>query len=672
MVGVPGGSRGCANCKKRKIKCDETFPKCRRCIKSNLDCGGPTVSTVFKKQRLGRSAGAPDHDPVGTRLRNLLTTDDERRIHGDEVEIRSRTLPSLLFEQPIQKQLRAFNSTSIPQVIPQFVMSSVPSSTTFASRALVISHCGASYQDPDIALLASNWYVQALRHQKELVNIVTSDRGCTSRKRHYSNPAPDNNGAAEQDSILPSSQPVSTSNTRPSSPYQDLIRWAHSDTASVPKPSKDSILLPENSSMPLDLPVLTPGRNVSSMRGNFMSHEDDSITAGMLLCIYEVLNCSSDSPWISLLSGANELMRMRGPEPFRTGFNRIIFQNIRGLMAVQAMVTRKRTFLNDTEWKTAPWQYSSSEKPIQQFLLDLILEVPEHQEIINRFLKGSAAANDEVGPEEPGPMNQTSLLRKNCCTREMWAELRGTHKKLVDLDARFEKWFEEYSEGARGYARKYLHFPPTVEYDPLTGAPIIPTPRCPATMSDQEYTATHFFRPSVKYATLHDAQVVMIYLASRMVIAYLQELTFSFAYLDFEDSLGPKPGKRHPEASAYLEYKTSYMHDLARAICGTGSYMLSSASNIAILNMIFPFRIAYSVMQDPLERGWIWNELRRMHDMGIRLSLADLNGESKDQYVSDWKKFKRLEVCHGCGEHVRPLQQWYDVVDIHLDITPPE
>ncbi|KAJ8096559.1 hypothetical protein POJ06DRAFT_287352 [Lipomyces tetrasporus] len=672
MVGVPGGSRGCANCKKRKIK----------------------------KQRLGRSAGAPDRDPVGTRLRNLLTTDDERRINGDEVEIRSRTLPSLLFEQPIQKQLRAFNSTSIPrelvlfpeydlynycikifldnfsmgsyphrfgdqidrtwvEVIPQFVMSSVPSSTTFTSRALVISHCGASYQDPDIALLASNWYVQALRHQKELVNIVTSDRGCTSRKRHYSNPAPDNNGAAEQDSILPSSQPVSTSNTRPSSPYQDLIRWAHSDTASVPKPSKDSILLPENSSMPLDLPVLTPGRNVSSMRGNFMSHEDDSITAGMLLCIYEVLNCSSDSPWISLLSGANELMRMRGPEPFRTGFNRIIFQNIRGLMAVQAMVTRKRTFLNDTEWKTVPWQYSSSEKPIQQFLLDLILEVPEHQDIINRFLKGSAAANDEVGPEEPGPMNQTSLLRKNCCTREMWAELRGTHKKLVDLDARFEKWFEEYSEGARDYARKHLHIPPTVEYDPLTGAPIIPTSRCPATMSDQEYTATHFFRPSVKYATLHDAQVVMMYLASRMVIAYLQELTFSFAYLDFEDSLGPKPGKRHPEASAYLEYKTSYMHDLARAICRTGSYMLSSASNIAILNMIFPFRIAHSVMQDPLERGWIWNELRRMHDMGIRLSLADLNGESK------------VKVCHRCGEHVRPLQQWYDVVDIHLDITPP-
>ncbi|KAK9320844.1 hypothetical protein V1517DRAFT_340397, partial [Lipomyces orientalis] len=121
-----------------------------------------------------------------------------------------------------------------------------------------------------------------------------------------------------------------------------------------------------------------------------------------------------------------------------------------------------------------------------------------------------------------------------------------------------------------------------------------------------------------------------MYLASRMVIAHLQGVTVSFAYLGFEDSLRSRPGNRHSEATAYLEYKTSYMRDLARAICRTGSYMFSSASNIAILNMIIPFRIAHSVIQDPLERGWIWNELRRMHDMDIRLSLTDLNGQSKD------------------------------------------
>ncbi|CRG91542.1 DNA-directed RNA polymerase I subunit A43 [Talaromyces islandicus] len=40
MVGVSGRSKGCANCKSRHIKCDETRPYCNRCKKSGLQCRG--------------------------------------------------------------------------------------------------------------------------------------------------------------------------------------------------------------------------------------------------------------------------------------------------------------------------------------------------------------------------------------------------------------------------------------------------------------------------------------------------------------------------------------------------------------------------------------------------------------------------------------------------------
>ncbi|OCL03880.1 hypothetical protein AOQ84DRAFT_442428 [Glonium stellatum] len=40
MVGVPGHSKGCQTCKKRKIKCDERRPTCQRCEKSGYSCGG--------------------------------------------------------------------------------------------------------------------------------------------------------------------------------------------------------------------------------------------------------------------------------------------------------------------------------------------------------------------------------------------------------------------------------------------------------------------------------------------------------------------------------------------------------------------------------------------------------------------------------------------------------
>ncbi|KAK9311766.1 hypothetical protein V1524DRAFT_441394, partial [Lipomyces starkeyi] len=178
-------------------------------------------------------------------------------IHGDEAEIRSRTLPSLLFEQPIQKQLRAFNSTSIPrelvlfpeydlynycikifldnfsmgnyphrfrdridrtwvEVMPQFVMSSVPSSTQFPSRAysylslrsllLRPGHCATGFKLVSPGFTALKGTCQH-RHFRSRTLVP---------KRHYSYPAPDNSGAPEQDSILPSSQPLSTANTRPS------------------------------------------------------------------------------------------------------------------------------------------------------------------------------------------------------------------------------------------------------------------------------------------------------------------------------------------------------------------------------------------------------------------------------------------------------------------------
>ncbi|KAK9373332.1 uncharacterized protein V1513DRAFT_480452 [Lipomyces chichibuensis] len=714
MVGVAGGSRGCTNCKKRKVKCDETFPKCLRCIKSNRDCGGPIVGPVFRKQRVGAHCKAVvssvprndstsiDLDPASHRLRNLLMTDDEARINAYEKELRSGALPSVLFELSIQRLLRAFNSTSIPrelllfpeydlynycitifldkfsivghphrfgefrhvstwlEMLPQFVLSPLPSSTTFASRALVIAHCSSAYQDSDIALVGSNWYVHALRYQKELVSIITSNRQQHFRANHSSDAGFNNIVAIEEDSTSPSTSDSSAT----SSLYQDLIQWARTDTPTSPRPSKDTVLLPENSSLPLDLPGLTTGQHVSNMRGNMMSHEDDSITAGTLLSVYEVVNGSLDSSWITLLSGVQELMRMRGPEAYRTGFNSALFQSIRGMMAIHGMVTRKNSFLNSTEWKTIPWEYMTSEKLIHHHLLDLILEVPEYQEVIDRLIMYSFT-NDKVDPDDddlPHNTKRTPRLRKRYRTREVWAELRETHKKLIDLEARFDKWFEQYSEGAREYARENIHLPPTVTFDPVTVAPNIPQLRCSASTSDSEYMATHFFRPFVKYATLRDALVITIYLATRMMVAYLLGLTVCFAYVDFEDSLAPtqwncQPVKGHPEVGAYFESKTSYMRDLARIICRSTNYIIVRASNIAVINLLFPLRLAHSVIQDTLERGWIWNQLRRMHDVGIRLSLADLNGANEYQNVSEWKKFKSLDVCPGCGEHVRPLMQ---------------
>ena len=46
MVGVSGRSKACGSCRRRRVKCDETRPVCRRCVKAKIECTG-YPSTTF-------------------------------------------------------------------------------------------------------------------------------------------------------------------------------------------------------------------------------------------------------------------------------------------------------------------------------------------------------------------------------------------------------------------------------------------------------------------------------------------------------------------------------------------------------------------------------------------------------------------------------------------------
>ncbi|KIW70549.1 hypothetical protein PV04_02807 [Phialophora macrospora] len=79
----PGGLyRGCGACRSRKVKCDQTFPSCRQCVKSRIDCPGvrrmadvmfrDETSKVLQKVAhaealpCGRSPSARAHDHAST------------------------------------------------------------------------------------------------------------------------------------------------------------------------------------------------------------------------------------------------------------------------------------------------------------------------------------------------------------------------------------------------------------------------------------------------------------------------------------------------------------------------------------------------------------------------------------------------------------------------------
>ncbi|KAI1749439.1 hypothetical protein F4782DRAFT_513189 [Xylaria castorea] len=58
MVGVPGRSKGCSTCRKRKKGCDRGQPICSQCSNAGLECGGYQRNIVFLNHTQVTKAGA--------------------------------------------------------------------------------------------------------------------------------------------------------------------------------------------------------------------------------------------------------------------------------------------------------------------------------------------------------------------------------------------------------------------------------------------------------------------------------------------------------------------------------------------------------------------------------------------------------------------------------------
>ncbi|KAI1771605.1 hypothetical protein F4818DRAFT_196352 [Hypoxylon cercidicola] len=58
MVGVPGRSKGCNTCLRRRVKCSEERPSCQRCLKAGLECLGYVRNTQWRHISTASFTGA--------------------------------------------------------------------------------------------------------------------------------------------------------------------------------------------------------------------------------------------------------------------------------------------------------------------------------------------------------------------------------------------------------------------------------------------------------------------------------------------------------------------------------------------------------------------------------------------------------------------------------------
>ncbi|KAK9342686.1 hypothetical protein V1522DRAFT_281237 [Lipomyces starkeyi] len=666
MVGIAGGSRGCANCKARKIKCDEEFPQCHRCVKSGRECGGSIMGPVFRKQRLRGDDGTryissvtdstiihPSKPRKGRKRMAKSLEVPETSQHLIQVPEMSQTqipptrslksISSDVMEWPLRSQIpremvlfpgydlyhhcvsmfiHSFTSTTEPsrlndtklamwtRTLPQLVLSSSPSSTTFAARSLVLSYCGSMMANIDLILMGTHWYTQALQRQKDLVTRLI-----------------------EESSSSDNPSPFVTGHTLFSSPSTTAfpLRDPSSGKFCVQNPATNNWdLLPRFSN------VHTPVNH---------NNQEDCVITAMLLSVYEVglgfrnstlvgEGTSNQSSWISLIFGWMKLMELRGPYQYREGFNNGVFHTARGVMTFCALLTRKRTFLNRPEWKTIPFEVNG--KHIYHKLFDLLLEIPQYDERLEQLFV--PCRNRDIGTQQP-------VLKTEFQQGSVYDELATMDTKLENLTERFEQWFVEYTVNVESFAKQDVSLAVTDSYIRAI------TSRCPAVADDEEWHSTHFFKPLISYPTSYDARLIGIYYAARMMLIHMLQHTHVFKIMHQHGYRDPSAVLVSPGLEAFLIHTSRNMAELAVLICRSYPLMQSEKYGFGIVNRTLSLRLACRVLRDPLDRGWIWEKLLFIDEHFPSLCFGD--DIPNETMQKEWHVYKQQPICSGCGERLR-------------------
>ncbi|KAF1834791.1 hypothetical protein BDW02DRAFT_597917 [Decorospora gaudefroyi] len=68
MVSRGGRSKGCSNCRRRRVKCDEKRPVCSQCVKRKLQCDGPKDFTWIDQSEAYKSEQVPNTAVIKTAI----------------------------------------------------------------------------------------------------------------------------------------------------------------------------------------------------------------------------------------------------------------------------------------------------------------------------------------------------------------------------------------------------------------------------------------------------------------------------------------------------------------------------------------------------------------------------------------------------------------------------
>ncbi|KAK9326070.1 hypothetical protein V1517DRAFT_370602 [Lipomyces orientalis] len=629
MVGVAGGSRGCSTCRRRKIKCDLHAPVCGQCVRSRRQCSGPNLRTAdYGQVRRSRWSGSPfDKTQNASRKCNSMehkfvivsATPDQLQIDSGEP-----LLVPFQNSQLLTSVMCPTSSSATSEYAWHYALRSSSSSTSDSApveeflpgldRALVgVDEPISPYVDDDSAecIICSRSAAMFAGPQlgSAYFQILLSsfmDQFCLMASTRF-------DGAVFDPWIA--SMPKFVSSTSPALTYASrAVVVGHFSRVRHNR----------------DLQLWGTQLYVQALRhqnhevSRFMiqsSPNDDLITTGLLLGLYEAIYCTTMDSWKRLMDGCLGLFQRRGPQAFKTGRSSVLFQSARTMLTVYNMTSKSHCFLSEPEWITTPFEMIP-EKPPHQKLNDILLGIHRYLRVILIYR-----------PRLYGRVNLSIEQRMNAAEAFFG---------LAKLKAKMDKWLIDYKRSVSGIDSDCL--PDSVlyieDYDK----------KCDPNATNEQWATTHFFKPPLIFASNAVANVIPLYYEALAIVQRGLCAVYDCA-LEFpcgHEELVTMPLEEFEKLSALRVARYN------RLVCQSVQYVMGIQNAIGTANIVYPLRKAQVLLEDPLEKYYAFSMCEQLDKrFGLGISIMPLAQDGSENSKMVQQMLDLLPTCPHCGEKIR-------------------
>ena len=388
---MPLRSTGCFSCRKRKIRCDEGRPGCRRCATHGIPCPGyrgdknggvlefkdQTDVTVerakgmFKRGRgggvvvkggkglggrVGNVGGGGGHSPTSSPAWTILST-------GQGEEWTTLISP--------EAALEALTPSSVPMISVEKDFSFMDPSTHLPNSVSIPTNANL-----DI-LLPTPLPSPALEHASLYQSFITTYLPRKSLRNVQEGHFHFFQTLAHQRSSHPALQ-------------HGFDALSLVQTGSV---YHDTALL-QQATKHYALSLRALGRSIA--KGDFL-HDDEVLAAVVVLSsceLYEGIQVQGQG-WSNHVAGANQLVAARGPASLQSDLALLLYANMRHGTHIHALIERKAPFMARKEWRDVAWRVPLK-KDQSTLFYEWAIQVPGLLERHDQLDLGSDTALEEL------------------------------------------------------------------------------------------------------------------------------------------------------------------------------------------------------------------------------------------------------------------------------------